>query len=81
MAVVLGQLRLTSGTGRSLNYLKDEISNLTRKYFNNTSMSPNYGQNILESLSTIMDLHMNGCNKSAVFVNGEMSFKIHTIQK
>ncbi len=65
----------------SLNYLKDEISPQMWNYINNSAMLPDHGQGSLESVTTILDIHMNNCTKSAMIVRMPLAIQLHETLK
>ncbi len=78
---IMYMLRPYDHLKRSLNFLKDEISNHLCEYINNSAMLPDYGQKSNENISTILTIHMSKCNKSAMILESPTAFTIHTIQK
>ncbi len=65
----------------NLNLLKTEISPQMWKYIENTAMLPQFGQEFEENISTILNIHMNICNKSAILLNSQTAITLHIIQK
>lgn len=78
---IISQLRRDTRSERSFNYLKDEISNQTWEYINNSVMLPNHGQPFEENVQTILDLHMDKCNKSAMILQGDGALQLYSILK
>ncbi len=64
-----------------LNYLKDEISKQMWKYINNSAMLPDYGQRFYENIPTVLNMHMNKCNKSAMILHRPLAIQLHTLLK
>lgn len=75
------RLRPQRANERSLYYLKDEISNQTWKYINNSAMLSDVGQGLGENVQTIVDLHMDKCNKSAIALTNYVALQLYTILK
>ncbi len=65
----------------SLSFLKHEISTQMWKYINNSAMFPDYGQGFEENISTILNVHMNRCNKSAVILKRPSAIQLDTMLK
>lgn len=62
---------------RSLMFLKGDISPQTWRYINNSAMLPNLGQNFGQDVSTLANIHMKRCNKSAIIVPKHEAVQLH----
>ncbi len=65
----------------SMIFLKDGISYQMWKYINNSAMLPDYGQGYDENISTVLDIHMKWCNKSAIILRRKQAITLHTVLK
>ncbi len=81
--VIMQQLRPSrrDGSKLSLLFLKDEVSQQMWKYINHSRMLPDFGQDDYENISTILNIHMNRCNKSAMIISRQKATKLHKILK
>lgn len=79
-------MRWTVNRWKRLNALKDQFSETTWYYLNNSKLFPpwfnSYGQpGQKETVSQILEMQMNACNKSAVILNGEDRNVLYNIMK
>ncbi len=61
--------------------MKNEIPTKMWKYIENIAMLPDSGQEFSESTTTILNIHMNRCNKSAIVLEYQMAISLHIILK
>lgn len=78
---IIMQLRPGQQNERSLIYLRDEISQKMWNFIDNSAMIVNYGVAQYVNMETIIDTHMNKCNRSAMILPRDMAFQLYTTLK
>ncbi len=78
---LVNSLRPHNRLEQSLIYLKHEISNQMWKYINSSKLLRNHGQGNLENISTLLNVEMKRCDKSAIILRRQIAMKLEILMK